>query len=57
MADFLYKTTDYYAPTHERSILWSDETLGIEWPDISQPPQLSGKDAMGQQLGKAEIFD
>jgi dTDP-4-dehydrorhamnose 3,5-epimerase len=54
-ADFLYKTTDYYAPAHERCIAWNDPALGIEWPsDIT--PQLSAKDAMGARLDGAEVF-
>ena len=56
-ADFLYKTTDYYAPAHERSILWSDPGVGIEWPDVGQPPQLSGKDASGKLLAEADLFE
>jgi dTDP-4-dehydrorhamnose 3,5-epimerase len=42
----LYKATDYYAPAHERTILWNDPTLGIAWPLTGQP-QISGKDAAG----------
>ena len=45
-AEFLYKTTDYYAPAHERCILWSDPVLAIRWP-LEEPPMLSGKDASG----------
>lgn len=45
-AEFLYKTTDYYAPEHERAILWNDETLSIDWP-LSVPPALSTKDMRG----------
>lgn len=45
-ADFLYKTTDYYAPEHERCILWNDPVLGIQWP-LETPPILSAKDAAG----------
>lgn len=54
-ADFLYKTTDYYAPEHERCIVWNDETIGIEWP-LDAAPQLSAKDQMGQPLATAEVF-
>ena len=43
-AEFLYKTTDYYAPEHERSIAWDDPTLAIKWPDLKGPPRLSAKD-------------
>ena len=54
-ADFLYKTTDYYAPQHERCIAWNDPEIGIEWP-AGQQPQLSAKDAAGARLGEAEVF-
>lgn len=50
-ADFLYKTTDYYQPADERSIRWDDPTIGVQWPEIGQPPSLSGKDAV------APLFD
>lgn len=46
-ADFLYKTTDYYAPQHERCIAWNDADLGIVWPDPGVPLQLSTKDQAG----------
>jgi dTDP-4-dehydrorhamnose 3,5-epimerase len=46
-AEFLYKTTDYYAPEHERCIAWNDPTLAIQWPELKEPPQLSVKDATG----------
>lgn len=46
-ADFLYKTTDYYAPQHERCIAWSDPTLAIDWPLDGQAPVLSDKDRHG----------
>jgi len=54
-ADFLYKTTDYYAPAHERSILWSDPDLGIEWPVLEIAPVLSAKDAQGRRFDEAEL--
>jgi len=54
-AEFLYKTTDYYAPEHERSLLWDDPELGIQWP-IEQAPQLSSKDAAGKRLSEADLF-
>jgi len=47
-ADFLYKTTDYYAPAHERCIAWNDPTLAIDWPLGGQAPVLSAKDKAGQ---------
>ena len=46
-AEFLYKTTDYYAPEHERCIAWNDPTLGIQWPELNGSLQLSAKDAAG----------
>ena len=55
-ADFLYKTTDYYAPEFERSIRWDDPELAITWP-LSNAPQLSAKDAAGQRLQTAEVFE
>ena len=56
-ADFLYKTTDYYAPTHERAILWNDPSLAIAWPEVGAPPTLSAKDAVASPLVSAEVFD
>ena len=55
-ADFLYKTTDYYAPAHERSIVWNDPSIAIEWPDVGVPPTLSAKDQAGVLLPDAEVF-
>lgn len=46
-AEFLYKTTDYYAPEHERCIAWNDPTLAIAWPEMSVAPKLSAKDSAG----------
>ena len=54
-ADLLYKTTDYYAPQHERCIAWNDPAIGIEWP-LAEPPQLSAKDQAGVLLAAAEVF-
>lgn len=56
-ADFLYKTTDYYAPKSEGCVLWSDPALGIEWPDVGSAPQLAAKDAAAPLLTDAKIFD
>jgi dTDP-4-dehydrorhamnose 3,5-epimerase len=56
-ADFLYKTTDYYAATHERCIAWNDPAIGIEWPDVSGAFNLSAKDQMGASLDHAPIFE
>ncbi len=54
-ADFLYKTTDYYAPAHERCVVWNDSTISIQWP-TGLEPQLSAKDAHGIELALAELF-
>ena len=55
-ADFLYKTTDYYAPEHERCIIWNDPALNITWP-LEGEPNLSGKDKVGGSFANAELFD
>ena len=49
-ADFLYKTTDYYAPESERTLRWDDAELAIDWPDVGMAPTLAAKDAAGQPL-------
>ncbi|MGB7542558.1 MAG: dTDP-4-dehydrorhamnose 3,5-epimerase [Burkholderiales bacterium] len=54
-AEFLYKTTDYWAPEFERSILWNDPDIGIAWP-LAGPPVLSAKDAAGTPFRRAEVF-
>jgi dTDP-4-dehydrorhamnose 3,5-epimerase len=54
--EFLYKTTDYYAPQYERCIRWDDPAIGIEWP-MTQAPILSGKDQLGLALTQAEVFE
>jgi dTDP-4-dehydrorhamnose 3,5-epimerase len=54
-ADFLYKTTDYYAPQHERAIAWNDPAIGIEWPAGMQP-RLSAKDMAAVALADAQVF-
>ena len=56
-ADFLYKTTDYYAPAHERSIIWNDAHIAIKWPSLSEPPTLSVKDQGGSGLNQSQVFD
>lgn len=57
-AEILYKATDYYAPQWERSLLWNDPALGIDWPVKGENfPILSGKDAQGVLLKDAEIYD
>jgi dTDP-4-dehydrorhamnose 3,5-epimerase len=55
-AEFLYKTTDYYAPEHERCIRWDDPTLAIEWP-LAGNPRLSAKDLQGAAFSDAEVFE
>ncbi|WP_353234898.1 dTDP-4-dehydrorhamnose 3,5-epimerase [Diaphorobacter ruginosibacter] len=55
-ADFLYKTTDYYAPEHERCILWNDADIGIDWR-FGGEPQLSAKDAQGAAFKDAQVFE
>ncbi|MBK8666963.1 MAG: dTDP-4-dehydrorhamnose 3,5-epimerase [Burkholderiales bacterium] len=58
-ADFLYKTTDYYAPEHERCIAWDDPAIGIDWPLAAHgiaAPLLSDKDRAGVPLAAAEVF-
>jgi dTDP-4-dehydrorhamnose 3,5-epimerase len=55
-ADFLYKATDYYAPRSERTIMWNDPDLAIEWP-LESEPILSSKDAAGTAFRAAEVFE
>lgn len=55
VAEFLYKTTDYYAPQHERCVLWNDPDLAIAWP-VDAEPVLSKKDSSGQPFQTAEVF-
>lgn len=55
--DFLYKCTDHYAPEHERTVLWSDPAIGIEWPlEGIGEPSLSPKDVVGLPLAEAEVY-
>ncbi len=54
-ADFVYKTTDYYAPEHERSVLWNDPALAIPWP-LQSEPLLSAKDKAGLPLAQAKTY-
>jgi dTDP-4-dehydrorhamnose 3,5-epimerase len=56
-ADFLYKTTDYYAPQAERCVRWDDPALGITWPEVGVQFVLSGKDAVGPLLRDAQVFE
>ena len=55
-ADFLYKTTDYHAPEHERSLAWNDPTVGVQWP-LAGEPLLSDKDLAGKPLSECEVFE
>lgn len=57
-AELIYKTTDFYAPEWERTLLWNDPALGIDWPLVDdRPPIISAKDAGGIPLASAETFD
>lgn len=55
-ADFLYKATDFYAPTFERAVAWNDAHLAIAWPDLGMAPQVSAKDASALPLSDAETY-
>jgi dTDP-4-dehydrorhamnose 3,5-epimerase len=58
-AEFLYKTTDYWAPQYERTIIWNDPSIGIKWPlsDLKgATPKLSAKDNAGLLLSEAEVY-
>lgn len=55
-ADFLYKTTNYYAPQYERSLLWNDAQVGIDWPLDNMNPILSPKDEAGYALSTADTY-
>jgi len=55
-AEFLYKTTDYYAPEHERCIRWDDPQLAVAWPDAGTPPKVSAKDEKGLGFAEAPAF-
>jgi len=54
-ADFLYKTTDYWYPEHERTLLWSDTALAIAWP-LDGAPTVAAKDAAGRPLASADVY-
>jgi dTDP-4-dehydrorhamnose 3,5-epimerase len=56
-ADFLYKTTDYYAPEHERCLSWNDPAVGVDWHLDGLVPLLSAKDQNGRPLVECEVFD
>jgi dTDP-4-dehydrorhamnose 3,5-epimerase len=55
-ADFLYKTTDYYAPEHERCLAWNDPIVGVKWPLDGITPALSAKDQLGQRFVQCESY-
>ena len=54
--EFLYKCTDFYAPEHERALLWNDPAVGIAWPLAGVTPSLSPKDRQAKPLAEAETF-
>lgn len=56
VAEFVYKTTDYWAPEHERSLAWNDPTIAIDWP-LDHAPSLSGKDQQAVSLTAADVFE
>lgn len=56
-AEVLYKASDYYAPQWERSIMWNDPMIGIQWPIQDELPVLSAKDGVGKLLSEAEVFE
>ncbi|MCJ7531812.1 MAG: dTDP-4-dehydrorhamnose 3,5-epimerase [Anaerolineales bacterium] len=57
-AEIVYKVTDFYAPKWERTLLWNDPDLGIEWPFLeSKPPLISPKDTQGKPLAETDLFD
>jgi len=56
-AELIYKTTDYYAPEWERTIVWNDPTIGVQWPLAGGAPSLSAKDAAGVLFSEAELFE
>ena len=57
IAEFLYKTTEYYAPDYERCIAWDDPDLAIDWPNMGMVPLLSAKDGAGRKLSNADCFN
>jgi dTDP-4-dehydrorhamnose 3,5-epimerase len=56
-ADFLYKTTDYYTPTHERCLRWDDPSIGIAWPSLDRPPVLTDRDASAPLFQQIALFE
>jgi len=57
VAEVLYKTTDFYAPQHQRCIVWNDPDIGIDWPLVGEAPVLSSKDQAGDPFKAADLFD
>ncbi|CAB3838468.1 dTDP-4-dehydrorhamnose 3,5-epimerase [Achromobacter ruhlandii] len=55
-AEFLYKTTDYYAPQHERCLMWNDPAIAIDWPLQGSTPVMSDKDLKGKSFAESEVF-
>lgn len=55
-AEFIYKTTDYWHPEYERTLLWNDATVGVQWPNIGEP-KLAQKDASGKMLKELDVFE
>ncbi len=56
-AEFLYKTTDYYAPEHEQCIAWDDVDIGVQWPALLNAPKLSAKDLAGTRFRDAKVYE
>lgn len=56
-ADFLYKTTEYWSPEHDRSLAWNDPDVGVEWPLVGATPMLAAKDAAAPRLADADLYD
>ena len=56
-AEFLYKCTEYYAPELEKTLMWNDPEIGVEWPLQNQAPVLSVKDALGLPFGHLDVFE
>ena len=56
-ADFLYKTTEYWYPEHDRSLAWNDAEVGIDWPLDGATPTLAAKDAAAPRLRDADLYD
>ncbi len=57
VAEFVYKASDYYAPQHERSILWNDPQIAVNWPLDGTEPILSEKDKQGKRFDEAEVYE